>query len=221
MPGTAASLSVVQTRFFYERMRTPHKHWYTLVRIEQGTVNVPYQRLPIERYRAQTVAAFNHLMCATCNRDSVSLIFCENDVQYVCALPQSGVAPVLQVLDVGTAEQQRPLLLQRQTQVFDDASKLQRSDLSCTVFSLVFDYIRTTNDNLFLVDVTAVPCAAQFVPRELDSAVLREWIRTWKCNKVTLARASACMVVRDHDEQITVRKLMQPDAVKVLRPLRT
>lgn len=217
--STRASLSVVQTRFFYERLPPPRSHLYSLVRIEQGPVSVPYQRLPIERFAEGSVATFNHLLCATCNRDSVLIIFMTDGKQYKCALPQNGVAPVLQVLDVSDdgdvlEEQERP----RTTAVFDDVRKLQQSDLACTVFSLFFDYIRTNSNNLFLVDITAVPCAAHFVPRQFDSATLREWIRAWKCEKVTLARASARVVVRGPEGQFTVSSLLQPEVGrKVLR----
>ena len=211
-------LVVVQTRYYYERMQPPRADWYSLSRIEQGPISVPYQRLPIERFCLQSLQTFNHLLCATCNRDSVSLIFCDEGRQYVCALPQNGMEPVLQVLAMGDAAEIQELLPRANRVVFDDPSKLHESDLACSVFSLMFDYIRTPSGNLFLVDISPVPCACHFMPLFFNSASLRDWVREWKHDKVSLARASSRMVVRGKHKECTIMAFMsKPMQIKVIR----
>lgn len=211
-------LVVVQTRYFYERMPAPNATWYSLVRIEQGSISVPYQRMPIERFCQRSLAAFNHLLCATCNRDSVSLIFCADGQQYVCALPQNGMQPVMQVQTVGEAAEVSELMPRNTTVVMDNIAKLHESDLSCTIFTLLYDYIRMPSGNMCLVDVSAVPCAGHFLPRSFNSTKLRKWVRDWKHIKVPLARASARMIVRGREDECTVMTFMTlPMQVKVIR----
>lgn len=195
-------MSIPTTTYFYREVKGYGEYTYKLEQIVSQKESVSYPHNFIEKNSLDVsgmaqLETFNKMFIPEVNQNAVKFAFrCEQGV-YICAPTMLGRLRVISIMDKDYC---------RET---ENAWKvLSTSDLACSMYTVVHDYIETRNKNVFYhVGASPLPCAPFFIPLWVSSKTLSVLLMEWNISKINTAICESVVVVRCIVGLTTVKKV--------------
>ena len=205
-------MDIPTVTYFYREIQGYGEYTYKLEQVVYNTKKFSYPQIFIEKnhltnHGLSQLEVFNRLYIPEMNKKALNLAFrCASGV-YLCAPSLSGRLEVISILDRDYGKTEEDLW-----------GVLSTSDLACSVYTLVHDYIETRSKNSFFhLGASPFPCGPLFIPLWVSSKTLEEFLLDWKISKIDTAVSESIAVVRCLSGLNTIRKIS--DSSQKWKPL--
>ena len=196
------NVSVPTTTYFYREVKGYGEYTYKLEQVVLQKECVSYPNNCIEKLNLDVsglaqLEMFNRVFIPEINQKTLKFAFrCESGV-YICAPTMFGRFRVISIMDKD---------YQQETE--SSWKILSTSDLACSMYTIVHDYIETRNKDMFYhVGLSLLPCAPFFIPLWLSSKTLSVLLMEWSASKTNTAVCESVAVVRCSVGLTTIKKV--------------
>jgi hypothetical protein len=86
-------------------------------------------------------------------------------------------------------------------------SALCTSDLSCSIYTVIHDYIETRNGTFFHVGLSPIPCSSIFMPTWLTDDTISEMLSNWTLKHMQVAIGGSMVSMRCLSGLMTIQKV--------------
>lgn len=207
-------MDIPSTIYFYREIKGYGEYSYKIEQIVQNKEKFTYARDSIEKNRLNEfgmaqIEIFNSIYIPRMNQNILRFAFrCESGV-FLCIPNTQGQ---LQVVSIEASDYQISSVSSSMT------STLASSDLACSVYTFIHDYIETRRDGIFYhVGASPMPCTGLFIPTWISSKTLVSFLTEWNISKINTARNESIVVVRCTSGLTTIKKVI--DTKQRWRPL--
>jgi hypothetical protein len=198
-------VAIPTTIYFYREIKGYGEYSYKIEQIVQKTERFTYKHCFVEKNRLDDagmaqIEIFNSIYIPHMNQQILKFAFrCESGV-YLCVPNTQGK---LQVVAIEPNNYQISSVNQSGT------SLLATSDLACSVYTIIHDYIETrSNDVFYHVGASPLPCTGFFIPTWISSKTLVSFLIEWNISKMNIAKNESIVVVRCSSGLTTVKKVI-------------
>ena len=203
MEEEQTTMMLPTTIYFYRKVQGYGEYSYKLDQIVQKKERFAYPETFIQKTSLTTssmtqLEIFNNIYIPEMNQKALQFAFrCEDGV-YICSPTLYGK---LQVISIKKSDYEIRN---------EECGSLLTSDLACSVYTIIHDYIETRgNKNTFYhVGASAFPCCGLFMPIWVSNQTLHGFLLEWNMSKLNTAKKESMVVVRCSTGLITVRKVL-------------
>jgi hypothetical protein len=196
------SMSIPTTTYFYREVKGYGEYTYKLEQIiyQKGCIAYPHtfiEKNSLDVSGMARLEMFNNVFIPEVNQNTLKFAFrCERGV-YICAPTMSGRFQILSIMDKDYCRESE-----------ESWKVLSTSDLACSMYTVVHDYIETRNKNVFYhVGASPLPCAPFFIPLWVSTKTLSGLLMEWKLFKTATAINESVVVVRCVVGMTTIKKV--------------
>ena len=195
-------MSIPTATYFYREVKGYGEYTYKLEQIVSQKECISYTNTFIEKNNLNVpgmakLELFNKVIIPEINQNALRFAFrCERGV-YICAPTMFGRFRVNSVMDKDYCMQSE-----------SSWKFLATSDLACSMYTVVHDYIETrTKNGFYHVGASPLPCAPFFIPLWVSSKTLSGLLLEWNTSKINTAICESVVVVRCSVGLTTVKKV--------------